>query len=72
LNVIAEGVETAEQAMKLRDLGCEFAQGFYFSVPVNAQEATDLLAEEHHWAESSEAGCIDRWSVHTEAMLPAV
>jgi EAL domain-containing protein (putative c-di-GMP-specific phosphodiesterase class I) len=62
LRVIAEGVETAEQVKKLRELGCEFAQGFYFSVPVNAQEATDLLAEERHWSDSSQMGHIDRWA----------
>jgi diguanylate cyclase (GGDEF)-like protein/PAS domain S-box-containing protein len=44
LKVVAEGVETIEQIAILRQLGCEFAQGYYFSVPVNAQEATDLLA----------------------------
>jgi EAL domain-containing protein (putative c-di-GMP-specific phosphodiesterase class I) len=72
LHVIAEGVETAEQAAKLRDLGCEFAQGFYFSVPINAQEATDLLAEDRHWADYSETGHIDRWAVLPEAIQPAV
>jgi diguanylate cyclase (GGDEF)-like protein/PAS domain S-box-containing protein len=66
LRVIAEGVETAEQVTKLRDLGCEFAQGFYFSVPINAQEATDLLAEEHHWSGASKTGHINRWSVRIE------
>jgi EAL domain-containing protein (putative c-di-GMP-specific phosphodiesterase class I) len=66
LRVIAEGVETADQVTKLRGLGCEFAQGFYFSVPINSQEATDLLAEEHYWADSSEAGHIHRWSVEPE------
>jgi EAL domain-containing protein (putative c-di-GMP-specific phosphodiesterase class I) len=44
LKVVAEGVETIEQIAILRQLGCEYAQGYYFSVPVNAQEATDLLA----------------------------
>ncbi len=44
MKVIAEGVETVEQIAKLKELGCEFAQGYYFSIPVNAQEATDLLA----------------------------
>jgi diguanylate cyclase (GGDEF)-like protein/PAS domain S-box-containing protein len=72
LNVIAEGVETAAQAMKLRELGCEFAQGFYFSVPINAREATDLLAEDRHWADYSETGHIDRWAVLPEAMQSAI
>jgi len=52
LRVIAEGVETADQAAKLRELGCELAQGYYFSVPVSAQEATDMLAANRHWATS--------------------
>ena len=43
LNVIAEGVETVEQADKLRKLGCEYAQGYFFSIPLNASAATDLL-----------------------------
>lgn len=34
MEVVAEGVETAEQAMVLRNLGCEYAQGFFFSKPV--------------------------------------
>jgi diguanylate cyclase (GGDEF)-like protein/PAS domain S-box-containing protein len=71
LRVIAEGVETVEQVAKLRELGCEYAQGFYFSVPVTAREATDLLAEERHWAESSKKGHIDRWAV-TEKEMPQI
>jgi diguanylate cyclase (GGDEF)-like protein/PAS domain S-box-containing protein len=34
LSVVAEGVETEEQLARLRDLGCELAQGFYFAAPV--------------------------------------
>jgi diguanylate cyclase (GGDEF)-like protein/PAS domain S-box-containing protein len=59
LKVIAEGVETIEQIAKLRELGCEFAQGYYFSVPVNAQEATDLLAAQHCRLTST----IEKWSI---------
>jgi diguanylate cyclase (GGDEF)-like protein/PAS domain S-box-containing protein len=38
LEVVAEGVETAEQLAVLRRLGCRSAQGFYFGRPVPAAE----------------------------------
>ena len=38
LDIIAEGVETREQADFLYDHGCQTAQGFYFSRPVPAAE----------------------------------
>ncbi len=58
LKVIAEGVETIDQIKKLKDLGCEYAQGYYFSVPVNAQEATDLLTAQN----SRLTATLDGWS----------
>jgi diguanylate cyclase (GGDEF)-like protein len=44
-NLIAEGVENAEQARFLLSAGCKFAQGYYFSRPVDAAQTTDLLRE---------------------------
>ena len=41
LEVIAEGVETKEQADFLLDIQCEKAQGFYFSRPIPATEAEE-------------------------------
>jgi diguanylate cyclase (GGDEF)-like protein/PAS domain S-box-containing protein len=43
MDVVAEGVETAEQLEWLRAIGCESAQGFYFSRPVDVSAATRLI-----------------------------
>ncbi len=40
---IAEGVENAEQVFALRSMGCEIAQGFYFSKPIPAEEYEAFL-----------------------------
>ncbi len=44
----AEGVESAETAAALRDYGCDFAQGFYYSSPITASAVIDLLARGAH------------------------
>ena len=46
LDVVAEGVETAEQVQELKKLDCKYAQGFYFSKPLSRMEAEALLAEQ--------------------------
>jgi diguanylate cyclase (GGDEF)-like protein len=43
IEVLAEGVKTEAQANFLRSAGCAYAQGLYFSPPVNAERATELL-----------------------------
>lgn len=43
LNVIAEGVETVEQLVCLREMGCDEVQGYLFSRPVPVDEMTQLL-----------------------------
>jgi len=42
-NIVAEGVETYEQAKFLRDLGCPLTQGYYFSRPVPVEQITDMI-----------------------------
>ncbi|KQT14282.1 putative bifunctional diguanylate cyclase/phosphodiesterase [Ramlibacter sp. Leaf400] len=44
LRVVAEGVETQEQARVLRALRCDLAQGFLYSPPVPAEELAQLLS----------------------------
>ena len=43
LKVIAEGVETEGQLEELRELGCDLAQGYYFSEPLTGEAAAALL-----------------------------
>jgi len=47
LEVVAEGVELQEQLDFLRESGCRFMQGFYFSRPLPAKEFTDLLNQKN-------------------------
>jgi diguanylate cyclase (GGDEF)-like protein len=44
LHVVAEGVETPQQADRLRVLGYEAAQGFYFARPMPAAQISEALA----------------------------
>ena len=45
LEVVAEGVETAEQWDRLRDLGCDTAQGYYLSRPMPGTEMRAWLRQ---------------------------
>ena len=50
MKVVAEGVETCEQMILLKSLGCEFAQGYLFSRPLDSAAVARTL-------ETSEANC---------------
>jgi EAL domain-containing protein (putative c-di-GMP-specific phosphodiesterase class I) len=45
LRVTAEGIETDDQAARLRDLGCDHGQGYHFARPVPAADLTERLRE---------------------------
>jgi EAL domain-containing protein (putative c-di-GMP-specific phosphodiesterase class I) len=46
LKVVAEGTEHADQIGELQKLGCEMAQGYFFSPPVDDTEVRKLLAKQ--------------------------
>jgi EAL domain-containing protein (putative c-di-GMP-specific phosphodiesterase class I) len=43
MRVVAEGVETKDQVLVLREMSCAEAQGYYFGRPMNAADFSDLL-----------------------------
>ncbi len=43
IDVIAEGVETLEVLEKLKELGCDYVQGYYYSKPVSSEETTAAI-----------------------------
>ncbi len=42
IRVLCEGVETAEQVEILRELGCSYVQGYFYSRPVKSEEFIDM------------------------------
>lgn len=49
MDVIAEGVETSQQLAKLRSLGCEYGQGYFFSKPLPSEAIEELLRSNPQW-----------------------
>jgi diguanylate cyclase (GGDEF)-like protein len=43
MEIVAEGIETHEQADQLEQLGCDYGQGYLFSKPVEVTEATRMI-----------------------------
>jgi diguanylate cyclase (GGDEF)-like protein/PAS domain S-box-containing protein len=56
LRVIAEGIETIRQFERLRELGCEFGQGYYFSQPLDSKAALQFMRQHVPPARKSGAG----------------
>ncbi len=46
LDVVAEGIETADEMATLRSCGCEYMQGYHFARPLPAEEMARLLRAE--------------------------
>lgn len=43
MKVVAEGIEEADQSLKLKQLGCDYAQGFFFGRPAPSESIADLI-----------------------------
>ncbi len=59
MGVIAEGVETPEQASCLRGMGCQYGQGYLFAKPLRVSEVEEFMF-------STRAGCVE----HTHELKP--
>ena len=49
MNLVAEGIETHEQALAVRDLGFDYGQGYLFSKAVPEAKARELLTQDWPW-----------------------
>ena len=49
MDVVAEGVETPAQLAQLRRMGCDYAQGYFFSKPVDGERAEEMLSADPRW-----------------------
>jgi diguanylate cyclase (GGDEF)-like protein/PAS domain S-box-containing protein len=49
VDTIAEGIETTKHLSQLRSLRCDYGQGYLFSKPLKAEDATALLAKPDFW-----------------------
>jgi EAL domain-containing protein (putative c-di-GMP-specific phosphodiesterase class I) len=43
LDVVAEGIDAEDQVVQLRQFGCEYAQGYFFSMPIEAARIDNLF-----------------------------
>lgn len=53
MNVTAEGIEKVEQLQKLKKLGCEYGQGYFFSKPVDAVTVETFFLNRRNWLTSN-------------------
>ncbi len=47
-DVVVEGVETEAEARRVAEIGCEYAQGFYYSPPLQLSDALNYIARHYN------------------------
>jgi diguanylate cyclase (GGDEF)-like protein len=65
LTVVAEGVDTKEQAANLRQMGCQIAQGYLYSKPLPKATFQPLLTS---FGKASDLGNTGKWMKHLSLM----
>jgi predicted signal transduction protein with EAL and GGDEF domain len=70
MDVVAEGIETVEQADELKSLGCQYAQGYFFSKPINKSSVEALLKS--GMRETDKCGTMTELSARFRAAQPAL
>ncbi|MFT7625139.1 MAG: EAL domain-containing protein (putative c-di-GMP-specific phosphodiesterase class I), partial [Myxococcota bacterium] len=53
MSVIAEGVEQPTQVARLKALGCDYGQGYFFAPPLDCDAAETLIAAGGAWPSGS-------------------
>jgi diguanylate cyclase (GGDEF)-like protein len=71
INVIAEGIETAEQYQQLLALQCQSAQGYLFEKPLGAQEVERLLMD-IWWVGFGDRSCPISGALNPPSHIPEV
>ncbi|MEH0109967.1 EAL domain-containing protein [Tersicoccus sp. MR15.9] len=72
IRVIAEGTETSQHVEELKSLGCDFAQGYFFSHPVESAAVTSLLEARGSGPQALEASPAKVEAVTTAVAAAAV
>ena len=70
MRVIAEGIETESQLSVLRNLGCDYGQGYLLAKPQSRENAEKLLYEMNSLLPPEFDETYDREPLHTDAVLP--
>ena len=49
MDIVAEGIEEKAQMDALRELGCQYGQGYYMAKPATAEKTVELIESRPSW-----------------------